>query len=93
MCTPQDASLTYRTVTSMSSSVGIFFNSFDLTAWSMKIGKQDDGGLTRSSEIESELNFNSIVSNTFSPRSVPLPRSSRVASFSPMYNQTLQMHC
>jgi hypothetical protein len=40
----------------------------------------------RSSMIGSEHSFDSIMSSTFMPRSVPWPRSSRVASFSPVYN-------
>jgi hypothetical protein len=32
ICTPRDASLTYRTVTSMSSNVDISISNFDLTA-------------------------------------------------------------
>jgi hypothetical protein len=42
--TPQDESLTYRTSTSTSPSMGISFSNFDLAAWSMNIGKQDGGG-------------------------------------------------
>jgi hypothetical protein len=38
MWTPQDVSPAYRTVMSILSSVGICFNSSDLTAWSKKIG-------------------------------------------------------
>jgi hypothetical protein len=41
----------------------------------------------RSSNIKSELNFGNIMSSTFKPKSVLWPRSSHVASFSPMYNQ------
>jgi hypothetical protein len=37
--TPRDASLIYRIAISMLSSMGISFSSFDLIAWSMKIGK------------------------------------------------------
>jgi hypothetical protein len=36
---PRDASLIYRIAISMLSSMGISFSSFDLIAWSMKIGK------------------------------------------------------
>jgi hypothetical protein len=42
----------------------------------MKIGKQDGGGLMTSSVIGSEHSFDSIVSSTFMPRSVPWPCSS-----------------
>jgi hypothetical protein len=92
ICKTCDASLTSRTVTSMSSSMGISFSSMDQTIWSMKIGKQDDGGLMRSPEIESELNFDNILSNTFISRSVPWPCSSRVASFSSVYIQGVRAH-
>jgi hypothetical protein len=46
----------------------------------------------RSSVIRSEHNFDSIVSSTFMLRFVPWPRSSRVASFSPVYSQVMTMH-
>jgi hypothetical protein len=36
---PWDASLIYHIAISMLSSMGISFSSFDLIAWSMKIGK------------------------------------------------------
>jgi hypothetical protein len=40
----------------------------------------------KSREDGSMLNFNNIMSNTFRSRSIPLPRSSRVVSFSPVYS-------
>jgi hypothetical protein len=45
ICMPQDMSPSYFIVTSMSSSLGISFSSFDLAACSMKIGMQDGGGV------------------------------------------------
>jgi hypothetical protein len=86
ICTPRDASPVYRTATSMLSSVGIFFNSCDLTAWSKKISIQSGGGLTKMSEFRSELSFTNIASSTFRFRFVPWPRSSCVASFSLVYS-------
>jgi hypothetical protein len=44
ICMPQDMSPTCRTTTSMSSSVGTYFSSSDIAAWSRKIGMQSDGG-------------------------------------------------
>jgi hypothetical protein len=46
--TPQDTSPVYHTVMSVSSSVGIYFNSSDLTAWSKKISWQSSGELMKS---------------------------------------------
>jgi hypothetical protein len=60
-----DMSPTCRTVTSMSSSVGISFSSAGLTAWSKQIGMQGGEGLTKSSEVGSELSFDNITSSTF----------------------------
>jgi hypothetical protein len=74
-------------VISISSSVGISFNNFDLVAWSKKIGLQGVGGLTKSVEIGSVHSFDSIASNIFGSRSIPWPRSGRVVPFSPVYNQ------
>jgi hypothetical protein len=52
-------------MTSMSSSVGISFNNADLIAWSKQNVMQGVGGLMKSSEVRSELSYNSITSNTF----------------------------
>jgi hypothetical protein len=87
--TPREVSPTCRTTTSMSFSVGIIFNNIDLTSWSIKIGKQDGRGLMTLSEIESELNFDNIMSNTFRSKSVPWSCSSRMASFTLVYNQAV----
>jgi hypothetical protein len=51
ICTPWDASPTYCTAISISSSEGISFNSFDLGAWSKKIGMQAGGRLMKSAEF------------------------------------------
>jgi hypothetical protein len=47
----------------------------------------------RSSEIESEHGIDNIVSSTFMPMSIPWPCPSRVALFSPVYNQAMRVHC
>jgi hypothetical protein len=83
---PRDMSPTCFTMISMSSSVGITFSSFDLVAWSKKIGMQDGGWLMESSETKLEVNFHNIVSSTLRSRNIPWPCSSRVVSFSPVYN-------
>jgi hypothetical protein len=87
ICMPWDTSPSYRTMTFGSSSVSISFSSADLAAWSKQIGKQGSWGLMKSSEIGSELSFDSIISNTFWCSSVPRSCSSRVALFSLVYNQ------
>jgi hypothetical protein len=47
----------------------------------------------RSTEIESEHSFDNIVPSTFMPRSIPRSHSSRVVSFSPVYNQAAWTCC
>jgi hypothetical protein len=90
---PRDASPTCRTMISMSSSVGISFNSFDLAKLSMKIGKQDGDGLMKSTETGSEHNFDNMVSSSCVPKSVLRSRSSRVVSLSPVYDQAARARC
>jgi hypothetical protein len=65
--------------------MGNSFTSSDLMAWSKQSGMHYVGGLVKSYEDGSTLRFDSIPASTAGSRSDPLPHSSHVAPFSPMY--------
>jgi hypothetical protein len=77
---------------SISSNVGISFNSSNLTTWSKQIGMQGARGLMKSLEDGPVLSYSSIVSSTSGSRMDPRLRSSRVVSFSPVYSHAGRAH-
>jgi hypothetical protein len=74
-------------VISISSNEGNDFSRIFHVAWSEQSGMHYARGLMKSFENGSMLSFDSIPASTAESRSDPRPRSSHVASFSPVYIQ------